>query len=115
MEKLLGECIAYIRKISFEDHLDFKEDEIKIIAMMYANELESKTGQSNFIADDKILKETLKSFYARYGYDANMKPDDVDPGAVRTQYDKERNSRGGYGYNDSYDDHGLDEGTGRGM
>lgn len=82
--------------------------EIQLIANSYVDEVISRRGfdEDEVFKNDKILLSVVEKNAKKL---RKFKPIDEREIDIKLASEKELNRFGGYGYNDSFDDHGLDE------
>ena len=97
-----------------DSFLSLKDTDIEVIALMYKDEIESISGNyanNEFVKNDELLTSIIKDYIENVvNYDEKHTENlEDDSYRERTAVEKEINAHGGYGYNDSYDDFGIDE------
>ncbi len=107
------EICKYVWDKNQELKLDLENDEIQIIADMYELELAKlgdKSFPSKFVANDLLLIQVIKDYVKEFRKHPELEGDSFEH-AYDGKYaaEKAHGAHGGYGYNESFDDFGLDE------
>ena len=108
----LRKCYDYVAKKNEELELGLSDGEILETAEKYDEELATKYRDqyvlNGFIENDVLLLKVVTGVIEDALYEQEDKMLDYET-QYKTNAERAINARGGYGYNDSYDDHGLDE------
>lgn len=132
------EYCKYIENKCKELNLDLDKEEIQIIANLYVDELYNdgvEIKHESIIDNELLLFDCIDQYrdlnskekFSQYDYIGNKEnindkefekmikrqeikeKEDEELYKQKSYLDRELNAKGGYGYNEDYDDHGLDE------
>ena len=108
-----SDTCKYIVRKNKELNLGLRDYDIEAVALMYEDEISAIVDRyvtTGLVENDLLLVNVVKEYVKSNKQIKSLDENDMDASMrERTAIDKAFSSHGGYGYNDSYDDHGLDE------